>query len=223
MNAGRGDLTPDVLAALLRKYRLLAHWRRAKDLAVAPSGDATDVASPAAMRALAEEFPGALRELDLLGLPELERRAACLEAAATDFRDRGSHRQSAPDRQGDHINDDRRAEGDRRANRDVQAEGDGKRDVDGSRDRDRASDDQPKGDDWIAWIASYHTLMRLALASRRPSPSAAAPSPLADAIFLRDVQRPPGGRLSVAVLEALARRFQRTPRELRSVLFPPRR
>ena len=42
-------------------------------------------------------------------------------------------------------------------------------------------------------------------------------------LFLRDVPRPPGGRLSAAVLQALARLFQRPADELRTVLFPPRR
>jgi len=178
MIAGRGGVTPDVLAALLRKYRLLARWRRAKDLSVRPSADTAvasvdpvEVASPAAMRALAREFPGALRELDLLGAAELERRAACLQVVLE---------QDGPACE---------AEGER----------------------------------WIAWIAAYHALMQLALALRSPSPPAGPPPAIADDAFLRDVQRPPGGRLSAAVLQALARLFQRPADELRTVLFPPRR
>ena len=157
-------VTADVRATLLRKYRLLARWRRAKDLSVGARGDDADVASPAAMRALAEEFPGALRELDLLGLVELERRVACLE--------------------------------------------------DGGLGAD--------GEPWIAWIDTYHALMRVALALRGPTPPAAPPL-LGDEQFLRDVRRPPGGRLSAAVLQALARQFQRPAPEIRAVLFPPRR
>jgi len=70
-------------AALLRKYRVLARWRRAKDRAHAPgrSVDAPpeeDAAERGAMRALAAEFPGALRELDRLGAVELERRVEVL-------------------------------------------------------------------------------------------------------------------------------------------------
>jgi len=172
MNAAQTGVTPDVLAALLRKYRVLARWRRAKDR----EGDqAGDVASPPAMRALAEEFPGALRELDLLGLAELERRVACLEAAAGED----------------------------------PAEGNGR--------------GAPAGEPWIGWIAAYHALMRVALALRSASPPAAAPPAIADETFLRDVRRPPGGRLSAAVLEALARLFQRPVHEFRTVLFPPRR
>ena len=180
MNAGRGGLTPDVLAALLRKYRLLARWRRAKDLSARSSADAAgavafvdpaEVASPAAMRALAQEFPGALRELDLLGAAELERRGACLQAALE---------QDGPAC-------------------------------------------EPDGERWIGWIAAYHALMQLALALRSPSPPAGPPPAIADDAFLRDVQRPPDGRLSAAVLQALARLFQQPADELRTVLFPRRR
>lgn len=155
-------VTAELRAELLRKYRLLARWRRAKDLSVDAPGD--ERAEPAAMRALAAEFPGALRELDLLGLAELERRVACLAAPTLDL------------------------------------------------ERER----------WVAWIGAYHALMRLALALRSPSPPA-APSPIADDVFLHDVDHPPGGRLSTAVLQALARRFHRPAEGIRAVLFPPRR
>jgi len=166
-------LTGEVRAALLRKYRLLARWRRAKDLSVTGAGDGSDGAEPAAMRALAEEFPGALRELDLLGLRELERRAACL-AAWTDV--------------------------------------------------DARDADLGLLEPWLAWIAAYHTLMRLALALRSATPpDVTTPTPPADEAFLRDVRRPPAGRLSSAVLQALARHFQRPAEDIRAALFPPRR
>src|SRR3569623_2027559 len=160
---GAFEVTAEVRAALLRKYRLLARWRRAKDLSFEAPGDASEVAAPAAMRALAAEFPGALRELDLLGLAELERRIACLDREASEL---GRNK-------------------------------------------------------WIAWIGTYHALMRLALALRGPTPP--APPPLAAAHILRDVHQPPGGRLSAAVLQALARLFQQPADEIRAVLFPPRR
>lgn len=58
-------------ADLARKYAALVELRRRRDA----GGDA---AGGGALRALAAEFPGCLRELDTLGLPELERRAqAC--------------------------------------------------------------------------------------------------------------------------------------------------
>jgi hypothetical protein len=63
------------LLALARKYRTLAEVRREK----LRTGQHT---SRETMRALAREFPGALRELDTLPLAELDRRAAALEAAA---------------------------------------------------------------------------------------------------------------------------------------------
>ncbi len=63
------------LAALARKYRALAEARREK----ARTGAHTP---RALMQALAREFPGALRELDVLPLAELDARAAQLEAAA---------------------------------------------------------------------------------------------------------------------------------------------
>lgn len=83
-------------AALLRKYRVLARWRRAKDRAFETSADHTRtspadepgrlgldeaVADRNAMRALATEFPGALRELDRLGAVEIERRVTVLSSA----------------------------------------------------------------------------------------------------------------------------------------------
>lgn len=61
-------------AALARKYAALVALRRRRDA----GGDA---AGGGTLRALAAEFPGCLRELDTLGLPELERRARVATAA----------------------------------------------------------------------------------------------------------------------------------------------
>lgn len=63
------------LSALARKYRKLETLR----LEHQRTGQ---VAEREALRALAAEFPGALRELDRLPLDEIERRAHALEAAA---------------------------------------------------------------------------------------------------------------------------------------------
>jgi hypothetical protein len=72
----RAGPTPTLdAAALARKYAALVALRRRRD----GGGDA---AGGGALRALAAEFPGCLRELDTLGLPELERRARACEAAA---------------------------------------------------------------------------------------------------------------------------------------------
>jgi len=178
-------VTPDERAGLLRKYTCLARWRRARDAHAgdgAPGGLGTgtgDVgaeaiaADPASMRGLAEEFPGALRELDLLGLPEIERRIARL----TDPR--------------------------------AHADGEG--------------DAEP----WVAWISAYHGLMRAALAARgqRPPDPAlmGAAARLGDDTFMRELTRPPGGRLSIAVLGALARRFEVPAASISGTLFPSRR
>jgi hypothetical protein len=80
-------------AALARKYRQLLRWRLARDAAATgtPAGRAaswagagSEPATRPAMRALAEEFPGCLRELDRLGAPELARRAELLAEATTE-------------------------------------------------------------------------------------------------------------------------------------------
>jgi hypothetical protein len=63
------------VAALARKYAALVDLRRRRDAGGDPNGGG-------ALRALAAEFPGCLRELDTLGLAELERRArACADGA----------------------------------------------------------------------------------------------------------------------------------------------
>ncbi|HVU49515.1 MAG TPA: hypothetical protein VHL80_02450 [Polyangia bacterium] len=62
-------------AALARKYAALVELRRRRDGGGDPDGGG-------ALRALAAEFPGCLRELDTLGLPELERRARLTAAAS---------------------------------------------------------------------------------------------------------------------------------------------
>lgn len=68
-------LAPTGLVALARKYRALAALREAH-----ARGEPT--ADRATLRALAGEFPGALRELDRLPLEVIRARAAALEAAA---------------------------------------------------------------------------------------------------------------------------------------------
>ena len=65
----------DAFAALARKYRTLAEVRREK-------ARTREHTPREVMRALAREFPGALRELDVLPLAELDSRAASLERAA---------------------------------------------------------------------------------------------------------------------------------------------
>jgi hypothetical protein len=67
--------TAGELRALARKYRTLAELRRDRER------DGTVGPRPV-LRALAREFPGALRELDTLPLDEIDRRVAALDAAA---------------------------------------------------------------------------------------------------------------------------------------------
>jgi hypothetical protein len=67
--------TSDELAALAEKYRALASLRGRKD-----GGD--DTTARHTLRALAQRHPGCLRELDTLGLEEIERRAEAAAAAA---------------------------------------------------------------------------------------------------------------------------------------------
>lgn len=71
-----GMLTRSDLIALTRKYRTLAELRRREHLATA-----LEAHTP--LRRLADEFPGALRELDTLALDEIEERADALERAAS--------------------------------------------------------------------------------------------------------------------------------------------
>jgi hypothetical protein len=66
----------DDLSALADKYRQLATLRAARDRTTEDRSD------PAVLRRLAQRHPGCLRELDTLGLPELQRRARLTEAAA---------------------------------------------------------------------------------------------------------------------------------------------
>ncbi|HEY6557993.1 MAG TPA: hypothetical protein VI072_12000 [Polyangiaceae bacterium] len=70
MKPSRSDLI-----ALARKYRTLGELRRAQY-------HTSFVEAQAPLRRLAGEFPGALRELDVLPLDEIDRRADALVAAA---------------------------------------------------------------------------------------------------------------------------------------------
>ena len=146
-------LAPEVLAALARKYRTLAGWRAHRDAGGAAARDE--------LRALAAEFPGCLRELDTLGLAELERRADACAAGAG------------------------------------------------------AAGTEP----WAAWIAEYHALMRAALRIRAGArDERELPAGFEDAVL-----RPPGGRVAVVVLRALADRFGVPATTIAAALFPARR
>jgi hypothetical protein len=158
-------------AALARKYGALVELRRRRDAGGDPAGGG-------ALRALAAEFPGCLRELDTLGLPELARRARAAQTAAAGG----------------------------------------------------------TAEPWMAWIDGYHSLMRGALAVRAPAndeargdaralaaaAARAAGAPV-DAAFVAAVLAPPGGRVGVVVLRALAARFGVPAATIATTLFPVRR
>jgi hypothetical protein len=70
-------LTRSDLMALFRKYQVLSDLRRSQDLDPATLFDVRGT-----LQRLAREFPGALRELDILPLEEIDQRADALHAAA---------------------------------------------------------------------------------------------------------------------------------------------
>jgi hypothetical protein len=166
------------LAGLARKYATLVELRRRRDA----GGDA---AGGGALRALATEFPGCLRELDTLGLAELERRAHATTAAVAGL---------------------------------------------------------PR-EPWMDWIVAYHALLRGGLALRDPArapprrdqtdmaalvaiagaAAGAGGAALIDASFVADVLAPPGGRVGVVVLRALAAHFDVPATTISATLFPARR
>jgi hypothetical protein len=171
LGEARGEARDDraQAAALERKYGALVELRRRRDAGGDPMGGG-------GLRALAAEFPGCLRELDTLGLPELERRARVAADAAA----------GAP------------------------------------------------GEPWLSWIGAYHALLRGALAVRAPAGAAggaatratlasAAAGLAIDETFVAAVLTPPGGRIGVVVLRALAVRFGVPAATIAAELFPARR
>jgi hypothetical protein len=161
-----------VSAALARKYAALVDLRRRRDEGGDPDGGG-------ALKALAAEFPGCLRELDTLGASELERRALACAAVA-----RG----------------------------------------------------EALAEPWMAWIAAYHALLRGAFAVRAPAAAEdldalealAARATVAagltlDTAFVAAVLSPPGGRVGVVVLRALAALFGVPAPTIAAALFPVRR
>lgn len=78
-------MTPDDVTWLARKYDLLIDLRRARESAEETGqgrfeGDAAE-ARRERMREVAREYPGALRELDLLSLDQLTERRRLLESS----------------------------------------------------------------------------------------------------------------------------------------------
>jgi hypothetical protein len=217
-------ISTEQAAGLLRKYQLLAVWRRARDLGGemhSIPGDNPGVPSPvvgdgptagnqadrATLRALSREFPGALRELDVLGLPEISRRIVRLTMLG------GGTRQPTSELPRSHPAVDQRD--------------------------NRGAHEAGESDLWMPLIAAYHGLMRVALTVKRASASTRAVSSAdvakaqatvqatcgfsVDASFVHAAVRPPSGRLAVLVLTELARQFRLPASEISRLLFPPRR
>ena len=76
----------------------------------------------------------------------------------------------------------------------------------------------PAVEPWASWIAEYHALMRAALRIRAGARDQPVPPGFAEA-----VRRPPGGRIGVVVLRALAARFGVPAAMIARALFPVRR
>jgi hypothetical protein len=73
---------------------------------------------------------------------------------------------------------------------------------------------------WMAWIDGYHALVRRALAARE---ARGRGEPPAEDPFERAVLAPPGGRMGVVVMRALAARFGAPASVIAAALFPVRR
>jgi len=100
---------------------------------------------------------------------------------------------------------------------------------------------------WLNWIWAYHQLMRVALAIRRDTQDKRQDAPLGgerlthlirdivsddvdartealmDAAFVRGVEKPPAGRLSVLVVQTIAKAYAVSADEIAAALFRPRR
>ena len=84
-----------------------------------------------------------------------------------------------------------------------------------------AGDGTAAAEPWMAWIAGYHDLMRRAFALR--DRRARGETVETDDDFERAVLSPPGGRMAVVVVRALAVRFGVPAATIAAALFPVRR
>ena len=182
--------------ALLRKYQQLIVWRRARDQAPEAPVDR------AALRRLAREFPGALRELDRLGHAELERRIGELERAP-----------AGPPATRRNPNDhDTELGPNEHAGPGVQ---DWMRWIAAYHRWMRAALAAKAG------LAGRRTLTPEATLQVRHLADAAAGAQV-DETFVADVAMPPDGQLSRLVLDRCARTFAVSVARLSGVLFPRR-
>ena len=84
-----------------------------------------------------------------------------------------------------------------------------------------AADDAGAAEPWMAWIDGYHALMRQAFAARDRRARGLSEETADD--FERAILSPPGGRMGVVVLRALASRFGVPAVTIAAALFPVRR
>jgi hypothetical protein len=164
-------------AALLRlafKYETLGKLRRAH-------ARGEEMPARAVFKALAEEFPACLNELDTLPLEDIDARAEKLTRAA----------EGGP------------------------------------------------FEDWMAWLTGYHALLRAALqikvrlsrgsllddtrAERLALDAGEDVSTPIDAVFVRAVREPPGGRINAVVFARLAALHGVPAETIKRALFPRRR
>ena len=83
-----------------------------------------------------------------------------------------------------------------------------------------AVDDPAAVEPWMAWVDGYHALVRRALAAREARGRGEAPGGEA---FEQAALAPPGGRMGVVVMRALAVRFGVPAATIAAALFPVRR
>ncbi|HEY4393467.1 MAG TPA: hypothetical protein VGP64_05375 [Polyangia bacterium] len=83
-----------------------------------------------------------------------------------------------------------------------------------------AAADAAAAEPWMSWIDGYHALVRRALAARE---ARARGTPPADDTFERAILAPPGGRMGVVIMRALAQRFGLPASTIAAALFPVRR
>ncbi len=83
-----------------------------------------------------------------------------------------------------------------------------------------AGDGKAAAEPWMAWVAGYHDLMRRAFAARDRRARGESGE---TGDFERGVLAPPGGRMAVVVLRALAARFGVPAATIAAALFPARR
>jgi len=87
----------------------------------------------------------------------------------------------------------------------------------------RAADDAAAAEAWMPWVDGYHALVRRALAAREARRRGEVPAEGGPDGFEAAVLAPPGGRMGVVVMRALAERFGVPADTISAALFSLRR